>query len=212
MAITPTLLTTGTKTSPFATGVTASISPAANSLLLVVVMPDYQTTVDSVSGLGLTYTKKASSTNSNAFSVELWTAQCGASPGSGSITIGDGSATSQWGWHVLQVTGHDTVTPIRQPTTGGGASGGATVTLASGAASADSRTFAAAVTNLAATALTNWTSLANTAPNQNLATMWRSDAFTSTAGVQVSGAAYNVIGFEIAAAASAKALAALGVG
>ena len=99
---------------------TASISPTANSLLLLSVggfdgTGSQDFTVNTVSGLGLTWARKklgiAGSTPKG--DVEAWAATCGATPGSGTITVSLTIAFSGGvAWGVDQFTGEDTTTPV----------------------------------------------------------------------------------------------------
>jgi hypothetical protein len=100
---------------------TASISPAGNSLLVLWVSgfdgasaQDF--TVNSVTGLGLTWTRAELGTAGATpkGDLEAWTAECGASPGSGAITVAAtvSNINGGFGWDVDQVTGQDPTTPV----------------------------------------------------------------------------------------------------
>jgi hypothetical protein len=99
---------------------TASITPAANSMLILAAggfdgTGSQDFTISSVSGLGLTWTRrKLGVAGSGAKGdVEAWTAVCGGSPGSGTITAATSIAFSGgMVWDVDQVTGQDGTTPI----------------------------------------------------------------------------------------------------
>ena len=125
MALTFTTLTSGEDGDGGASSTTASISPAANSLILVAVstgLSGAAAAPSSLSGLGLTWTARGNATISNGnLNVALFSAQEDASPGSGAITINySGITPTNCIWEVVQVTGHDTTSPIAQTKQRGG--------------------------------------------------------------------------------------------
>lgn len=211
MAIAATLLTSANSSTDANTYTTASISPAANSLLLVFVWSSHATTAPDnvVTGLSLTWTQRAVTTNSTASrKLTCITAQCGASPGSGALTI---TSTASIGdaWAVIQITGHDTTTPVVQaptsPTNTTSALTGS-ITLAA-AGNANNRPFAAFGhrAQTATTPRTNWTELSDdlsdaSAPIAGFETQWRSDAFETTASATwTTSSQWSGIAVEIAA-------------
>jgi hypothetical protein len=123
MALAVTSLTNGSTTPTNLTGfTTASVSPAGGSLLILSLgaydgtgTQDF--TVASVSGLSLTWVsqKVTGAGSADKGDVEVWTAVCGASPGSGAITVtftGAGFGLGAAAWAVDQVTGQNTSTPV----------------------------------------------------------------------------------------------------
>jgi hypothetical protein len=209
---------------------TASISPAANSLLLLFV--DDSITADYAplsvpTGLSLTW----KSIGTRAWSVapatrrsSAWIAQCGASPGSGTITLtendmGSGTTSTGTAWAVIEIIGHHATQPVRQVQ-----HPGTTFTNQSGpsatshtidmlaAADSNSRAFAyfTHAANEATTFRTNWTELsdnAGTVPNMGFESQWRSDAFEATASASWT-TSIRYMGFAVEIAeASAPAIA-----
>jgi hypothetical protein len=206
VAIGATLLTAAYNNANATSYNTASISPAANSLLLVFVSDNIGTGSAPRSvptGLSLTWQNLGyrmwGPTPGEQMS-GLWIAQCGASPGSGAITftendMGSGTTSSGTGWIVIQVTGHHVAEPIRQiqyPGTGTTSNTSGWVATPSlsipllPAADANSRAFAffAHPANEATTPRSGWTELSDTSgssPNFAMESQWRSDAFETTA-------------------------------
>lgn len=125
MALTFTTLTSGEDGNGGASSATGSISPAANSLILVAVstgLSGAAAAPSSLSGLGLTWTARGNATIGNGnLNVALFSAQEDASPGSGAITITYSGTPTNCIWEVVQVTGHDTTSPIGQTKQRGGA-------------------------------------------------------------------------------------------
>jgi hypothetical protein len=206
---------------------TASISPAADSLLLVFVCDSIAAGTaprSVVSGLSLTWTQigtKAWSAGGVRRS-GAWIAQCGSSPGSGTLTLteqdeGSGTTSTGTAWAVIQITGHHVASPVRQiemPLAIDNASAVANHFVnISDPIDSNSRPFAffAARVNAALTGRTNWTELSDdtsTAPIGAFQTQWRSDAFETTASATWTGSGVNRHGIvvEIAAAAAAAAV------
>jgi hypothetical protein len=206
VAIGATLLTAAydnTNATSYASG---SVSPAANSLLLVFVTDTIGVGAAPRSvptGLSLTWQNlgyRIWGPDPGERMSGLWIAQCGASPGSGAITftendMGSGTTSSGTGWVVIQVTGHHVAEPIRQiqypgtGTTSNQAGWVATPSLSIPllpAADVNSRAFAFFVhpANEATTPRSGWTELSDTAgssPNFAMESQWRSDAFETTA-------------------------------
>jgi hypothetical protein len=184
---------------------TASISPAANSLLLLFVTDSFSlasTAPEAVpTGLSLTWQRigsRAWGATPASQRSGAWIAQCGASPGSGTITLTEndmGSGTTSIGtaWAIIEITGHHVTQPVRQVqypgTTTTNQSGPAatshTITMLD-AADGSSRAFAyfAHAANEATTFRANWSELsddAGSAVTLGSESQWRSDEFEATA-------------------------------
>jgi hypothetical protein len=205
MAIAATLLTSSYDNVDRTSYTTASISPASNSLLLLFVTDSISvgTAPEAVpTGLSLTWERLGQRVYGPSPGVRragAWIAQCGGSPGSGTITLTEndrGSGTTSIGtsWAVIEITGHHTTQPVRQvqyPGTGTFAtlSGyqltGLTLPMLP-AADSNSRGFSAFhhQANEATTFRANWSELSDhnaTTPDGGHETQWRSDAFETTA-------------------------------
>jgi hypothetical protein len=198
---------------------TASISPAANSLLLLFVTDSIAagTAPEAVpTGLSLTWerlgTRAWGATPASQRS-GAWIAQCGASPGSGTVTLTEndrGSGTTSVGtaWAIIQITGHHVTQPVRQVqypgTTSTNQSGlsGTSHTLAMlDAADGSSRAFAyfAHAANEATTFRTNWSELSDDAGSAVILgseSQWRSDEFETTASASWS-TSVRYMGFAV---------------
>lgn len=125
---------------------TASFTPAANSLLVVVASAQRENhataqTWSISDSASLTWTSRATSTNITGNfggGIQVWTAQVGASPASMTVTV-DPWSTAVTGWiglEVFDITGHDTSSTFPQAattntTTSTGNSVSLTVTLGS---------------------------------------------------------------------------------
>lgn len=220
MAITPTVLQTGNGAAASTNHTTASMTPAANSLLVIGINV-YGTAAPTgmtVTGLGLTWQRiDTIAAADNLSRLDAWKAQCGASPGAGTINISlTGTAPSGgWPYHVLQITGQDTSNPVPQSAkvaTTFGTTPSLTMSLA--AVSTASRPFVFFGSgNNTATPRTNWTELADTDPYVSLQSQWRADAWESTASATLTQS-FNATGiaFEVAPPGAVMQLAALGVG
>jgi hypothetical protein len=209
---------------------TASISPAANSLLLLFVTDSIavsSTAPESVpTGLSLTWerigTRAWGATPASQRS-GAWIAQCGASPGSGTVTLTEndrGSGTTSVGtaWAIIQITGHHVAQPVRQvqyPGTGtttnqSGPSGTSHTITMLDAADGSSRAFSyfAHAANEATTFRTNWSELSDDAGgtvNLGSESQWRSDEFEATASASWSTSVrYMGFAVEIAEANAAN--------
>lgn len=220
MAISVTALTSGSSTTNASPVATASISPAADSLLLVIVQTTGTAQAPSVSGLGLSWTQRAitglPTAGTTTRKLVAITAQCGAAPGSGTLSIANGgSSPTGQAWTVLQITGHDTTTPVPQSATNAGTSiSTISATLGSAEVSTNSRcVFGCAQNNPTANTITprtNWTELSEVhygTPASGLETQWRSDAFEAT-GSATFDSTYDggALILEIAAAGAAAPL------
>jgi hypothetical protein len=200
---------------------TASISPAANSLLLMWVYDAITTPIvpkGVPTGLSLTWEEIGTRTlNGGDGRLSLFIAQCGGSPGSGTVTItetdmGGGTTAIGCAWSIIEVTGHDTTYPVRQPVFPAGTFGANTtyaVNFPQDAADSNSRCFAAIAASVAGgvTPRTSWSELSDNSgasPTISFATQWRSDAFEATASGSY-GSSVDVLlaAVEIAEAAAA---------
>lgn len=218
MAIAATVLASGTSTTDGTSFTTASISPAADSLLLVFTSSSISTgTAPTVtpSGLGLTFTNQAEqgwgSPTSPVRRLVAFTAQCGGSPGSGAISFSMSASSTDCAWVVIEITGHDTTTPVAQAVTAfSDSTSGNTgsITLAS-PANADSRPFSwwGVRDNVNATPDSGWTELADivgSSPSMGYDAQWKSDGFDTSAGATFDLAQrWGGIAIEIAASGGA---------
>jgi hypothetical protein len=223
VAIGASLLTSAYNNADATSYTTASVSPVANSLMLLFVVDSHGTLLSPrsvpTSSHG-TWVPWGDGSWGNAPGLRrsaVWTLQCGASPGSGAITLteearGTGNATASGaGWAVIQVTGHHVVNPVRQAAVDPGTQGVTTshsVTL-SDPVDANSRAFAFFVilANDVLTPRTNWTELSDVAgasPVMGMQSQWRSDAFETTASATFSSADACGIAIEIAEASAAN--------
>lgn len=217
------LTSSSTAGASVASAVTASVSPAGNSLLVLWVS-SYNgagtvfQTVSGVSGLGLTWTRQKLGTAGSASKgdVECWTAVCGGSPGSGAVTATfNNTFVGGAVWDLDQVTGENTSTPVVTANTiaTNNSSTAASATFA--AAASSQNLFLSGITGLVGTGnsqtLTgnespSWTQLANVQSNttgQNgviICTQVSPDVthLTTSATVGSSGS-WGVIGIELAA-------------
>jgi hypothetical protein len=212
VAIGATLLTSAYDNSDATSYATASISPAANSLLLLFVTDSILNNYAPRSvptGLSLTWTSIGYRTFGEFPGDRIggaWIAQCGASPGSGAITfteddMGGGTTSTGTGWVVIQVTGHHVAQPVRQcqyPGTGtfptvSGWNGTSSLTLPMlSPADSNSRAFSFFVhqSNGTKTPRASWTELSDvvgTSPNVGIEAQWRSDAFETIASASWTG-------------------------
>lgn len=103
MAESEALLTAGGTSSATTSGVTASVTPTANRLVLIGIVTD-NGTVSSVTGNGLSWSLIKRDTT--LVPMEIWGAMSGASPSAGAITIAL-SANSVLSWVVVEVAGTD---------------------------------------------------------------------------------------------------------
>ena len=140
MPIAVTELTKGADTDGGSVFTTASITPAANALILIFVTNDKAVSADAISsitGNGLTWVsvRTAPFTADAQYRISLFRA-LGASPSAGTVTINFPALQLSGTWKVLQVTGVDTTgsngsNAVVQSATSGGTnqSGARTVTL-----------------------------------------------------------------------------------
>lgn len=197
--IAATLLTSAYDPTNDASPDTASVAPAADSLLLLFTFLSAGSTAapsGAASGLGLTWIEHHDQPYSGGAGVrrlQCFTAQCGSSPGSGVITLtltdeGGGATSTGSAWAVIQITGHDPANPIRQAE--GVAIDNVNTASINLAAPADpaSRPFSAWGIRVeqAATPRANWTELCDHSggsPSTGFEVQWREDAFDTTASV-----------------------------
>jgi len=127
----PVLLDTVTSEANGVSLTSATITPQPNSLLIVVVTNahgsspiGWSTCSDTLTGTG-SWTRNADidDNQSNNYGIAVWTAQCGATPGSGTVTpTWTNSTSNRKVMFVFEVPfGFDTTTPIRQTKTGSNA-------------------------------------------------------------------------------------------
>lgn len=210
-------LTSGSAASGASSANTASVFPAANALLVVSVVAGYSSAPPSItaSGLSLTWTLRDQITF-NSQRLCLFTAQCGASPGSGALSLNFGGSANNGGavWDVEQVTGHDVSGPVAQTATSSNTSSAVSVTLPNAARASASRILAAfGDGGVAVTPGANLTEIVDLQSGVSLETMWRSDAFQATAsGTMSSSQPWGAVAVELVANPAVKTLGALGVG
>src|SRR5262245_14506401 len=114
---TPTLLTNGIDTTPTGANLTASISPAANALILIAVLShdstgsEFRLLPNSITGCGLTWTQITYVTTGGGVGrLSLWRGS-GASPSSGTISINfNFPPDTRVVWEIIQITNVDTAT------------------------------------------------------------------------------------------------------
>jgi hypothetical protein len=187
---------------------TASVSPTANSLLVLWIAHAVSGgTTATPSGLGLTWTLAQRLVVASSTKIECWTAVCGASPGSGAITITLGAAATVC-WDVDQVTGENVSAPLVTANTKTASGTGTAAALTYNAPTATdgllygcgASGFVSQTPNTAA----GWTELADRSqatPSISLETQLSLPP-ASTAGASTLSASVNwgVIGIELAAA------------
>jgi hypothetical protein len=226
VAIGATLLTSAySGTDSSTTYTTASVSPAANSLMVLFTSTvsgslAWHAVPTSAHGVWVPWGHRTyldSPPGARTRRVGVWTLQCGASPGAGAVTLtlealGSVSADAlAANWAIIEVTGHHVLNPVRQAAVAPGTVATATshtITL-SDPVDANSRPFAwfSIPTNASITHRTNWTELsddAGNAPAMTSAAQWRSDAFETTASATFSTTEAGGIAIEIAEAAAAN--------
>lgn len=195
----------------------ASVSPSASSLVVVCTMVAASVTAgtptvsDALSGGSLTWNVIDQALDGIRSHGLFW-AQCGASPGSGVITLnwtgGDATAIGA-NWFVIQITGHRLSNPIPQFKKAGGDGTSATAptgTLTNAIGKAANRVFCYVThrANEATTERTNWTELGDfngTAPVMGMELQWRNDGTNETTfgASWTTSSRYIMHGFEVAA-------------
>lgn len=213
MAIAATVLDSGISTTDGTSFATASISPAANSLLLVFGASSGSTLAPTItaSGLSLSWTTQKDqpfgSSTTDVRRLAAFTAQCGGAPGSGAITLSMDATSTHAAWLVIEITGHDTSAPIPQAVSGKDDSTSATslpLTLAA-PVDANSRAFSwwGSRSGAAGSPQTNWTELydmVTSSPSMSHEGQWRSDAFDTAADVTFPAQRIGGIALEVAVA------------
>lgn len=212
MAIAQSTLTSASSTvNSTSTYVTASISPAANSLLiasLVYVVTGGATST--VAGLSLTWTQQKTIAISGSTRITVWTAPAGASPGSGALTFTHSAngATESGVWTVLQVTGQDAASPVVQAVNANATNANAAVTFAAAGAAANRMfSWTGANDSVTYTPVGSYTEIVDhleNSPSCSEQVQWRSDATDTSAGatLSVGTASWGMVGLEIKAAAT----------
>ena len=218
---------TGAGASGTANKTTASFTPSANSLLVMVatVQREGHTTASAwtISDTAwLTWTQRALSSNiagNFGGDIILWTAPVGASPAAMTITI-DPFATTITGWigyALFDITGHDTTTPLPQSavantTTSTGNSVSLTVTLGSAPTSGNLVIGVFTGQNDAAggfTSISGFTELYNpTTANDHVGVWYRTNTTTAAITCTDLGQSVNwgaAVALEIAAAGGGAA-------
>ena len=189
------------------TMVSNSVTPAANSLLMIWVA-EAKTggiTVSSISGFS-TWTQVTSQAASSSTTMELWTCQLGGSPGSSAVTVtfsASGSATESY--DLWQITGHNSTTPlITSNTKKDKSASGENPTVAFGGAAGTYNRFAfgvcagANVTQTPAANYTEVTDASHSGPSVSLETQISLDYTDTSAGsIPSVSAACASIGVEI---------------
>ena len=193
----------------------ASLSPAANSLLMFPYSTRHGSTgcTGTVSGLGLTWIKTVTEQVDGLSTLGCWHAQCSASPGSGALTLSIDAGITAIGASatILQVTGHNTTTPIvttYQAAIGlTGATGTITFSALANSGNAQLASFMHRG-NTASTPKAGWTAAAdgfNNAPNHGCRSEWKIGAFDASATMTWTSARWQGLGVEIAVAGGAPA-------
>lgn len=149
MALAISLLWSGYSTTSSTTIASGTITPSANALLIAAAFcnatasaPNVTGVADDLDDVGAWSERAEVAYGSNPFSsVSLWTAQCGAVPGDGVVTVTWGASYARKVLHVYEVTGHDVDAPVTQVKTNTSSATTLTVTL-DGAPAADSMVFA----------------------------------------------------------------------
>lgn len=218
MALAISELTSAYSNADATTYTTASISPAASSLLLFLYSARHATTAPGItppSAYGGTWTELGGGEQVDGLTnVGAWLLQCSASPGTAGMTVSvDAAATAIGLSHaILQVTGHDTSTPttnfVYGPTGTGTAGTSGLVTLAalSDANNAEVAYFVHRA-NEAQSAEAGWTagtSRAGTSPNHGSLASWRiASADLSVTQTWTTSARYQALAFEVKIAPAA---------
>jgi hypothetical protein len=221
-SIDATLLTSNVDDTDATSYATASVSPAANSLLLLFTLTAHGTLVapgatpTSTHG---TWVPLGDRTWGGAPGVRrcgAWYLQCGGSPGSGAITLtmtdkGGGTTSIQGGWTVIEVTGHDVGDPVRQAAFPPGVTGTSHTVVLSDPIDSKNRPFSFFAHRIAeaTTFRTNWSELSDntgSSPAVGIESQWRSDAFETTASASwTTGTTAFGIAVEVAEAGAADA-------
>lgn len=192
MALAATLLTGNYDNVDRTSYTTASISPAANSSILLFYFTRHATTAPDLtpSGVsGITWTQVVTQLDGIS-RIGCWHGAVSGSPGTGALTltIAGGVTAIGCSWSIVQVTGQDTSgTIVQSPVGATGSTGTSSSVTFSAAAAADNRFFSYHFhrANEASTPRTNWTELDDrngTAPNVGAELQWRNDGTNETTG------------------------------
>lgn len=179
MAISMQRLDHGNKGTAGQTTTTNSISPAANSLLFLVSSARAASApaAPTATGLSLSWLPI---TNQNraiggAIRGRVLQAQCGASPGSGAVTLDWGASVDASTWSIIEVTGHNTSSAIVQSPATGTNTGTALSTTLAAFADTNNAGFTWAVHGSGTGSLTpeaGWTELSDDVNNASANGSW----------------------------------------
>lgn len=192
MALAATLLTGNYDNVDRTSYTTASISPAANSCLLLFYVTRHATTGPTLTPSGPSGVTWTAITNQvdGISRLGMWRGTVSGSPGTGAVTLSiDGGVTAiGCHWHIIQVTGHDTSGTIVQSPVGATGSTGTSSSLTFAAAGASGNRFLSFHfhrANEATNPRTNWSELddrAGSTPNGGSEVQWRNDGTNETTG------------------------------
>lgn len=164
----------------------AAYTPTANALQVVMVAAAGTTAAGTMTGGGMTWTRQVSQASGAGTTVYIFTAQAGASPSSCDPTFdctGDGATGVTMA--VLEVTGHNSSSPIAQVGTGAANAANPVATMA-GAMNTNNAYIGAVGVNRAAPAYTppgSWTETCDTGhttPNGGMEVAYRIGGETGT--------------------------------
>jgi hypothetical protein len=187
---------------------TVSLSPAANSLLLVCISSAISAgtapTVSSVTSVFSVATawaqEKEQIYSGTVRRVAVWRAMMGASPGSGTLTVTWSASSDASYVAVVQVADVDLGTPIVQSVSASGNDANPVVSLGAGGGSANRPfSFVSSRGGGAVTPRASWTELhdlSHSTPTAANQVQWRSDAFEGTADVTATTGNWGMIGIE----------------
>lgn len=189
--ITVTSLASGGSTADNTVFNTASVSPTGGCLLAVgVTHTATGGTTATVSGLGLTWTMQHRITVSGSTKLEVWTAPCGTSPGSGTITITGAATITSLVWHVHQVEAQHGTTPVVAANTLSNTGTGTISQLLQTPPVSDNALlfYCGAAANITQTPFTGWTELADNSsstPSVSIESQWRRGPTTQSAPTRI---------------------------
>jgi hypothetical protein len=188
---------------------TVSLSPAANSLLLVcassAIAAGTCPTVSNVTSVFSVATAWAQSKEQTYSSltvrrIAVWRAVTGASPGSGTLTVTWSASSTSSYVAVVQIANVDLGTPIVQAVSASGSDANPVVSLGAGSGSANRPfSFVSSRGGGAVTPRASWTELhdlSHASPTAANQVQWRSDAFEGTADVTATAGDWGIIGIE----------------
>ncbi len=192
--ITASALTGGSSTTDGTSFATASVSPVGGSLLAIAVTyavaSGGATTISSVAGLSLTWTMQHRITISASTVIDVWTAPCGATPGSGVITITTAGTAGAVAWNVVQVEGQHGSAPVLNANKISNTGTSTTPNLLLAAPAADNALlfFAGAPANVTQEPHTNWTDIGDnktTGPSVTVSSQWRRGPTTQSTPTRI---------------------------